>query len=483
MGRQLGLGNSQASLVCAYLQTHQPDQLQATLRHSWGCVNALTTTTTCFATGGDDLRVLLYPSWEDATATVPSAYLGHESNIFCIQITQQKDQAWSVGNDGFLVHHDLSRPNQIGKIRLAHYDACLKVSLQPSASSVLLTAGMDYTLKLWDARVPNYVAQLKRRGTRNNYVEFHPHRSELFCTSDDRGGIHLWDIRNWCEGKALTSFTTSLAKDSFVSRPPDITSAKFSPDGQFIGASIQKYKPVIYSISDPHPVALLDGYGYSSLATIKNGDFSNSFGGNLLFFSGSDNGTTYGWELPPLQEMLDARELGGEAEKHHVCFISDPIVESSTPPLRIQPMRIQQKYKLKGSVSVVNSICCHPTLPFVMTAGIEKAVRIYGPSPIPNLEPETEPNPRTLEDEDTIEMFQRLVQEEQATVDRYFWRRPHRYQLNEALERALAAIVAYPHESSEEDTNAEQSDTSTLNSAQRDDLDDPEEDPSPFLQN
>lgn len=199
-----------------------------------------------------------------------------------------------------------------------------------------------------------------------------------------------------------------------------VNNIRFSPCGGYIGITIQKFNPLLYSVEGgPEPVAVLEGDGFSSLATIKTGEFCTTLG-QTLFMAGGDDGGVYGWKIPECHGGLDGSRIpSNQRLKNDMFFIND---EGGF----VQPNVIKESLRLAGSSAIINSVSCHPSLPYLVTAGVEKVVRIYSPHKIPVLDGKTKGENRDIRtepDEDTLEFFKMLVRREQIGVEQYLWRR------------------------------------------------------------
>lgn len=62
------------------------------------------------------------------------------SNIFCIQFESTNRNFYSCGNDGFLIHYDLTMLCS-SEIALAHEGAATRLSVSPDQDELVLTAG------------------------------------------------------------------------------------------------------------------------------------------------------------------------------------------------------------------------------------------------------------------------------------------------------------------------------------------------------
>jgi WD repeat-containing protein 22 len=359
--------------------------------------------------GGDDLRVLLWKVDNLGEKWKPlKTFMGHLSNIFSIEFDSQQKNLYSAGNDGFLIKYDIEHTTASQDMILAHEDSCLQLSISPISDNVILTAGQDWCIKLWDMRSRRQQNQLEEFGKRQNFVQFNPSFPNLFVTTDDRGGIYLHDIRS-CFGRDhqdnhhLVKYTTKMAKGKYVSRPFDVTSAVWSSDGMYLGANIQRYNPLIYYYNEPDPLCVLKQDNYSSLATIKTGTFCDTIG-QLAFFGGSDNGFAHGWKIPSKEEMTST-------QKHTMEIPLDDEILFQNQDHNVKPMEIaNSNFSLGKSNSIINTVIAHPTLPYIITAGVEKTISIHSAHEIPaSIDKDASNVHDTLEDLETIYFFDRLV--------------------------------------------------------------------------
>lgn len=121
---------------------------------------------------------------------------------------------------------------------------------------------------------------------------------------------------------------------------------------------------------------------YSSRATIKH----ISFGGpgldsDIYLSTGSDDFRGYVWKLPPTADLLERRTI---FEDDDAPF--DPpegfagFVMSYEDKTLYSPVELPQPiFRLGGHQSIVNSALWHPTLPRIVTCGIESKVVLHSP--------------------------------------------------------------------------------------------------------
>ncbi|KAJ3325339.1 hypothetical protein HDV06_004198 [Boothiomyces sp. JEL0866] len=321
-----------------------------TIKDHSGCVNALNYKNGLLVTGGDDLDVLAYKLNDldselvfkgagEAINFLPlDLSLGHVSNIFSIDFAH--DYILSGGNDGLVIIHNIETGKSVKK--QAHLDACLKISCR---DSIYLTAGQDYTIKLWDLRARKPLHTITKPGKRQNSVQFNPANQNLFISSDDRGGVYLYDIRNLSQS---IKFNTRIHTNTKYSYPSDVTCAVWNEYGTRIGTNVQKFYPLIFNVNDPQPILMCHDNNFNSLCTIKTGCFFRDH-----FFMGSDDNKCYGFKLSKPQE-------------------SEYMVDGQVVPI-VKPATILQKH-----YSIVNS-CININDMYIATAGVERVVRIFAP--------------------------------------------------------------------------------------------------------
>jgi WD40 repeat protein len=67
---------------------------------------------------------------------------------------------------------------------------------------------------------------------------------------------------------------------------------------------------------------------------------------------------------------------------------------------------------LQGHESVINSIACHPDIPYIATAGVEKVVRVFAPWQVSKeIDYGEDYDEKTERDRGTLAFFSRLVLE------------------------------------------------------------------------
>ncbi len=189
---------------------------------------------------------------------------------------------YSCGNDGYLVQYDIEselalrkmiRNSIIGDINLNHENAVTKLSINPQCDKTILTSSLDGSIQRWDSRSRSHAGTIQMLSPQN-CVQFNPVYPHLFVTSDQNGGILLFDDRKafGTESIPIRTYTTTLFRGNVKGRVVDIPSAVWSPNGVKIGAILNGFYPTIYNMDDISPMCFLSStstrhHGYKSIST------------------------------------------------------------------------------------------------------------------------------------------------------------------------------------------------------------------------
>lgn len=379
-----------------------------------GCVNAICFSKTeqarWLASGGDDRKVILWDLFSDFDQISPVAsYDGPAANIFSIDFSADGRWLFASGLDSRIFVYDLRRPSGPSTstrhtspqsaltILLPHSESCRRVACHPQESNCLLSAAEDGKVFHHDLRSPQETSSNALLEARAQYTDlaWNPVSTDLFIASTSHT-IKLYDRRklgsNAVENvhRPLVTYTTNLIKPKPLFRigRPEISSVTIDPSGQLVGAMMSKWYPTIWSLDDPHPLAVLKSEsidngdsssedGFRDICTIKHGTFSNNAHSSSIYFAaGSDDFRCYGWKLPRISEML--------SERYEVKKFSDWLGDSTVDTcaygnttITVPPTISKPSFKLHGHRSIPNSLIFHPHLPLICTSGVEKLVKVH----------------------------------------------------------------------------------------------------------
>jgi len=378
-----------------------------------GCVNAICFSRTeqgrWLASGGDDRKIILWDIFQDFDQISPVAsFDGPAANVFSIDFSA--DGRWLVasGLDSRIFVYDLNRPStttpSVGpspqsavSVLTPHTESCRRVACHPQEANCLLSAAEDGLVFRHDLRTPEKENNTILLEARAQYTDlcWNPVSPDLFLASTNHT-IKLYDRRklrsdpNSNVNNCLVSYTTNLIKPKPLFRigHPEISSVTIDPTGKLLGVMMSKWYPTIWSLDDPHPLAVLKSEptvngdsqsegAFRDVCTIKHGGFSNHVHSDSTYFAGgSDDFRCYGWKLPSITDM--------ENQRHEVAKLSDWLNETTLDTCAYGnktitvPMTISKpSLKLHGHRSIPNSLIFHPYLPLVCTSGVEKLVKVH----------------------------------------------------------------------------------------------------------
>ncbi|KAF8903180.1 WD40-repeat-containing domain protein [Gymnopilus junonius] len=295
-------------------------------------------------------------------------------------------------------------------------DSIRDLACHPLYDEVLISVSEDGTVRRYDGR--QAMGEMLQTCSEVSGVQYHPTLEHFFVTSDDHGSVVLRDVRMAFGSQTrgnnqgiVQRYNTKLSKRS-ASRlsSPEASSVTFDRDGSRLAVTFLHYSPTIYALSDPDPIAVLNGKNlpdgtpnppsertYSNSCTMKHG----SFGGpgidiNDMYAGGSDDFRCYVWKVPSAPQLINQRQnisaddWEASGDVNTIAFSesrSGPKVlpvEISTPLCRLTGIFAGISRNLfiylsilVGHNSIVNTALFHPHYLHVVTAGVEKKIILH----------------------------------------------------------------------------------------------------------
>lgn len=122
--------------------------------------------------------------------------------------------------------------------------------------------------------------------------------------------------------------------------------------------------------------------------------------------------SAYGWILPETEDLLNNRKfssypmVGSKSDD----TLTAPIMFACNESKSIEPLKVKKaSYKLGPHRSIVNSVVSHPHLPILVTAGVEKVVRLWSSFFIGDDLKKLDISSDMMEDDEVISHFDDLV--------------------------------------------------------------------------
>ncbi|KAG9098924.1 hypothetical protein FS749_002591 [Ceratobasidium sp. UAMH 11750] len=196
-------------------------------------------------------------------------------------------------------------------------------------------------------------------------------------------------------------YATWVSKPGSASRcAPEPSSVAFSSDGTLMALTLKNYVPVLYDTFDVFPLAQCgalpeptggpspEARSYANNCTVKHGSFGGSSMGlpeDSIYCAGSDDFRAYAWAIPPMDQLKSTRRCCAKAR--WVSETCEDRIAFSTPDdsqaVAVPDSLIQPAFRLGGHKSIVNTAAFHPSLPLIVTAGIENHILMHGTHSIP----------------------------------------------------------------------------------------------------
>ncbi|KNE63169.1 hypothetical protein AMAG_08324 [Allomyces macrogynus ATCC 38327] len=315
---------------------------------------------------------------------------GHLANVFHAVLDADERFLISCGSDGYVYRHDVESESTLPLDRLAgHEDAVHRVSLHPNQTSVVLSAGDDGTVKLWDLRKPARDVGTLDMFVTVNCAAFHPdHRPYMFTVSGSDGCLATWDMRTAFASRVgdMSATPNARRKRKRADREPlfeyhtgtahTIGAFALSPDGESLVTLEIQSGPSLWSATSPrkfatfqHPyptppthVPATVPYHLSSTPDVAHSRFGFHARGyqhhvthkapawhptGAVVASGSDDFGVYLWRIPTaLDELVEVPRATHVLHGHH---------------------------------SIVNRVAFHPDWPVMVSCGIESHVLMHSP--------------------------------------------------------------------------------------------------------
>ncbi|KAJ7274164.1 WD40 repeat-like protein [Mycena rebaudengoi] len=386
------------------------------------CVNALAFSSgdgRFLASGGDDLNIHMWDLHENESHTPSglrspsSSFSGPRGNIFVLSFSAHNRFLFSGGTDDTVLKFDATQlerslgphvPASPAQMFSQHSDSIRAIAPHAVQDDIFLSGSEDGRILLHDARTAT--GRVRAQDTLQlaaevTGVQFHPVVDNIFATSDSHGRVCLRDMRmafgplTWRTGQGVVhTYNTKLSRRStpYLSNP-EASSIVFNRDGSQLSVTMLHYLPTIYSLMDPHPVAVCSGQNlpsgtpvpagettYSNSCTMKHGSFGGpGLDADTMYGAGSDDFRAYVWALPSPTELVAQRTVISHQDWYsgeHPGVVA--FAEHLTGPRYVPAQLTTPRARLGGHSSIVNTVLLHPHLMLAATAGVEADVLLHG---------------------------------------------------------------------------------------------------------
>jgi WD40 repeat protein len=261
----------------------------------------------------------------------------------------------------------------------------------------------DGYFAIWDIRTKKPSGVVFARGGFNS-VDFSPVDPNLLVSAHTKDGVKLWDLRTSLGGGRLRK-PHSKSFNTYGNN--NISGAYFNKFGNQIIASVKGGYPTLFSTLSEEPLCVMYSDSYRNMCTLKSCTFIGS--DHEYIVSGSDDFRIYGWKIPADFDLTSTtynsrhrvirNELIESSVDNDISSEdneSEDVVEPSAKRRRVEnkPETVKQleshgafvvsqpRFVLTGHKSIVNNIAYHPSLPLMVSSGVEKVIKMWSPYPI-----------------------------------------------------------------------------------------------------
>ncbi|KAI0670884.1 WD40 repeat-like protein [Trametes maxima] len=391
------------------------------------CVNTLAVSPNgrWLASAGDDPYVQMWDFNQDELARPSWKFTGPRSNVFTLAFSASGQYLYSGDTCSDIFQYDLSHlastvankraPSNSPSSSHNQHDDCIRaISCHPEQDPIFLSASEDGRIVLHDMRANNRYTQAQatlQQIAPFSCVQYHPTIPQLFATSDTRGVVCLRDVRMAFGPRSqrrnqgtVHKYVTSITMQGLgrMARP-ETSSLVFDRDGRRLALTMLHHLPTLYSLNDPYPIATFSGRHLPDGSPVPGGErtWSNSctmkhgsFGGFGLdtddyFAHGSDDFRAYVWKIPTDAALRERRNVVTHYEWDRFPRPGEIGYAESYVGPRYVPVELSVPHaRLAGHNSIVNTALIHPSRPYLLTAGIERFIRLHSPT---SVTPSTEP--------------------------------------------------------------------------------------------
>jgi hypothetical protein len=361
--------------------SHRRNLDRVELTGHYGCVNAINFSNKggqFIVSGGDDRRVLVWRTEEAVCGLSHPITLKteHASNIFSTVFDNSNEHVYSAGNDEVVLRHNVER--LVAVDIFPHRQPVYGVSVDPDHDGIIVSAGDNGLVFLWDSRMPESPCKCVAQSTRPFHAAvFHPTEPRFIATANAGDGVGLWDIRQ--PHQCLMKYGGYLSKQKAMS-------VVFDCSGNHLLALRRRLPVVLYDIKKALPVCQFTHEGYMNSCTMKSASFCGD--NDQYVASGSDNFNVYVWKIP---DAVYHDPLPGNWVSEAHCV-------------------------LVGHRSIVNQVRFNRHSMYLISSGVEKVIKMWSPFAISGENALCTLNRQIRGDEESARQRQHFTQREQHRI-------------------------------------------------------------------
>jgi len=253
------------------------------------------------ATGGSDARVLLWNAADAVEALRKAEFKAAQA---------ETDPAWA--ESAAYEAEEAARKSEPLVWWPAHEKSVHCLAFAPTDSRMLVTAGAEGTLAIWDAEVGSLDCRLCGNLGRVNCVSINPAMPEAIATGGEDCTVRLWDLRELEPSSASAKLSReqprglNLAHFTLRGHDEGVAAVRYTQDGQLLASGSKDCEVRIWLPDLSNPSLLRHFQAHQSWIR----DLSWTHDQHVLFTCATD-GMVYAWDVPKKYHLKDAKQRKG----------------------------------------------------------------------------------------------------------------------------------------------------------------------------
>ncbi|CAD8213517.1 unnamed protein product [Paramecium pentaurelia] len=291
------------------------------------------------ASGSQDKSIIL---WDVKTRKKIAKIISHKDGILSVCFSPDGSLLASGSIDNSIVLMNVKTGQQQMCKMVDHRDYARSICFSPDGT-LLASGSYDKSIRLWDVKTGEQKGRLDGHSSTINSVCFSPDGTTIASGSYDKS-ICLWDVK------------TGQKKAKFDGHDDCVNSVCFFCDGTILASGSYDKSIRLWDVKTEQYKAKFDGHSDSVLSVSFSPDGTTlaSGGGNISFFSSIRDNSIRLWDVKTGQEKV---KLDGHSSTvNTVCFSPDGTTLASTIIKKPYFNNHQYKYFINIIVSSFLSI-------------------------------------------------------------------------------------------------------------------------------
>lgn len=253
------------------------------------------------ATGGSDARIVIWDTADAADAA---------RRVDAIARGGEEDPSWAE-----VAAREVGQAAQVSTPLLywvAHEKSIHELTFAPSESRMLVSAGAEGSIAVWDAETSFLDCRLMGHLGPITSVAISPKNEELIATGGEDHTVRLWDLSDIEPGSSAQklsrekSLGLNLQHYTLKGHEGGVSTVRFSPDGSLLASASKDCEVRVWKPNLDNPTLLKRFLAHEAWVR----DLAWTLDQNYLFTASSD-GLIYAWNVPKTYHIMPGSQLTG----------------------------------------------------------------------------------------------------------------------------------------------------------------------------